>query len=70
MAVWGFDLYSGGVKIPEWVKERTKQRILAYAEQHYAGKYIRKDVRYMEVIAKIVIPTRTIAELRMLFQSW
>jgi hypothetical protein len=46
MAVWVIDPHSGGIKIPERVKERTKQRILAYAEQHYAGKYIRIDVRF------------------------
>jgi hypothetical protein len=46
MAVWVFDPHSGGVKIPERVKQKTKQRILAYAEQHYAGKYIRIDVRF------------------------
>ncbi len=46
MKVWVNDPHSGGVKIPEKVKQRTKQRILAYAEQHYAGKYIRIDVRF------------------------
>jgi hypothetical protein len=37
---------SGGVKIPEAVKTATRDRILKYAEQHYAGKYIRIDVRF------------------------
>lgn len=46
MRVWVNDPHSGGVKIPEQVKQRTKQRILACAEQHYAGKYIRIDVRF------------------------
>ena len=46
MAPWVYDPHSGGVKIPERVKARTKQRILAYAEKHYAGKYIRIDVRF------------------------
>jgi hypothetical protein len=36
----------GGVKIPKLVQERTKLRILKYAEKHYAGKYIRLDVRF------------------------
>ena len=46
MAPWVYDPHSGGVKIPARVKERTKQRILAYAEKHYAGKYNRIDVRF------------------------
>lgn len=37
---------AGGVKIPVVAQERTRQRILAYAEQHYAGKYIRLDIRF------------------------
>ena len=43
---WVYDPHSGGVKIPESTKQRTKQRILAYAEKHYAGKYTRIDVRF------------------------
>ncbi|BDA71540.1 hypothetical protein CAL7716_057060 [Calothrix sp. PCC 7716] len=33
-------------KIPENVKLRMKERILNYAEQNYAGKYIRIEVRF------------------------
>jgi hypothetical protein len=43
---WVYDPHSGGVKIPERTKERTRQRILAYAEEHYRGKYVRIDVRF------------------------
>ena len=43
---WVYDPHSGGVKIPEKTKQRTKQRILTYAEKHYAGKYTRIDVRF------------------------
>ena len=43
---WVFDPQSGGVKIPPAVQERTRQRILAYAEKHYKGKYTRIDVRF------------------------
>ncbi len=43
---WVYDPHRGGVKISERVKERTRQRILAYAEQHYHGKYVRIDVRF------------------------
>lgn len=48
MRVWVNDPHSGGGKIPEQVKQRTKQRILAYAEQHYAGKYNRITVDLAE----------------------
>lgn len=43
---WVYDPHSGGVKIPPPVQERTRRRILAYAEKHYAGKYTRIDVRF------------------------
>ncbi|EKU97914.1 hypothetical protein Lepto7375DRAFT_7171 [Leptolyngbya sp. PCC 7375] len=46
MAPWVYDPHSGGVKIPERIKVSTKQRIVAYAEKHYAGKYTRIDVRF------------------------
>jgi hypothetical protein len=46
MATWVKDPNSGGTKIPPAVQERTKQRILKYAEANYAGKYIRLDVRF------------------------
>lgn len=48
MRGWVNDPHSGGVKIPDQVKQRTKQRILAYAEQNYAGKYIRIDIRFKD----------------------
>ena len=44
--VWVYDPHSGGVKIPQAVRDRTRNRILAYAEKHYAGKYTRIDVRF------------------------
>ena len=43
---WVYDPHSGGVKIPKYVQEETKRRILAHAEKHYAGKYIRLDIRF------------------------
>ena len=46
MRTWVYDPHSGGVKIPKRVQERTRQRILAYAEAHYAGTYLRIDVRF------------------------
>lgn len=50
---WVLDPHSGGVKIPEKVKASTTDRILKYAEQHYAGKYIRIDVRYRNQLCYI-----------------
>ncbi len=43
---WVRDPNSGGVKIPEAVKTRTRERILRYAEQHFAGRYTRLDIRF------------------------
>ena len=43
---WGYDPHSGGTKIPPAVQERTRQRILASAKAHYAGKYTRIAVRF------------------------
>jgi hypothetical protein len=50
---WVLDPHSGGVKIPEAVKTATRDRILKYAEQHYAGKYIRIDVRFRNQLCYI-----------------
>ncbi|MHB8747609.1 MAG: hypothetical protein ACYDBJ_00295 [Aggregatilineales bacterium] len=43
---WVYDPHSGGKKIPPAVQDRTRQRILAYAQAHYAGKYTRIEVRF------------------------
>ncbi|NEP19947.1 MAG: hypothetical protein F6J97_24180 [Leptolyngbya sp. SIO4C1] len=48
MAPWVHDPHSGGMKIPARLKEPIKQRILAYAADHYAGKYNRIDVRFRD----------------------
>ncbi|MGD8239839.1 MAG: hypothetical protein PVH68_14870 [Armatimonadota bacterium] len=37
---------SGGAKIPDALKLAIEQRILACAEEHFAGKYSRIDVRF------------------------
>ncbi|MDY0220433.1 MAG: hypothetical protein RBR67_04800 [Desulfobacterium sp.] len=36
----------GGVKIPDTVKSRIKQRIIKYAETKFAGRYTRLDIRF------------------------
>ncbi len=35
-----------GVRIPDAVKERVRQRVEAFAARHYAGKYSRLDFRF------------------------
>ena len=44
--MWVYDPQSGGMPIPEAVKVRITQRLLAYAEEHYAGRYNHIDVRF------------------------
>ena len=53
MAPWVYNPHAGGVKIPEREKEPTKQRILAHAAKHYAGKYTRLDIRFKGVFCYI-----------------
>ena len=50
---WVYDPHSGGVKIPPTVRQRTEQRIQAYAKQHYAGKYTRLDIRFRGALCYI-----------------
>ncbi len=42
MRTWVRDPHAGGVTIPKTVQER----IVAYAETHYEGKYTRLDIRF------------------------
>jgi hypothetical protein len=44
--MWVRDPDAGGVKIPDAVKRRTEQRIRRYAEEHFAGRYTRLDIRF------------------------
>jgi hypothetical protein len=43
---WIYDPHSGGKNIPEAKRAKIRQRILTYAEAHYAGKYTRIEVRF------------------------
>lgn len=43
---WVFDPDRGGVRIPETVKRQTEQALLRYAEEHFAGRYTRLDIRF------------------------
>jgi hypothetical protein len=44
--VWTYAPQSGGVKIKPAEQERIRQRILAHANKHYAGKFTRLDIRF------------------------
>lgn len=43
---WVFDPDHGGKRISDAVKLRTEQRIRRFAEQHFAGRYTKLDVRF------------------------
>ena len=70
---WVYDPHFGGVKIPPGVQERTRQRILAYADKHHAGRFNRIDVRfrgalcYIDAYTEPAVPTK--AQLRLLGES-
>jgi len=44
--IWSYDPQSGGKKISDAIKHRTRQRILSHAQKHYIGKYNRIEIRY------------------------
>ena len=43
---WVFAPDSGGKRIPEAVRWQTEERLQRYAEQHFAGRYTRLDIRF------------------------
>ncbi|MFN8497973.1 MAG: hypothetical protein U0641_08960 [Anaerolineae bacterium] len=43
---WVFDPDSGGKPISDAVKRRTDERIRRYAAEHFAGRYVRLDIRF------------------------
>ena len=43
---WVFAPDSGGVRIPEAVQRRTAERIRRYAQEHFAGRYTKLDIRF------------------------
>ena len=43
---WGFAPDSGGVRIPDPVKRRTEARLRRYAEEQFAGRYTRLEIRF------------------------
>ncbi len=57
---WVYDPHRGGVKTPERTKDHTRQRILAYAEQHYRGTSVRIAVRFRTQFCDIGASTEAI----------
>ncbi|HLG15015.1 MAG TPA: hypothetical protein VJH03_11005 [Blastocatellia bacterium] len=53
MRMWVYDPHSGGVKIPLAVRQRTERRIRAYADAHYAGKFLRLEIRFRGALCYI-----------------
>ena len=43
---WMLDPDSGGKKIPEWVRQRTEERLRRFAEERFAGRYTRLEIRF------------------------
>jgi hypothetical protein len=44
--IWMLSPHAGGSRIPPSLQEETRQRILRHAESHYAGRFMRLDVRF------------------------
>jgi hypothetical protein len=67
--VWIRDPHSGGAKIPPAVRERTEQRIRAYAEKRYAGKFTRLDIRFRGALCYIDVYTEPTPPSRRLLRA-
>ncbi len=67
--VWVRDPHSGGTKIPPTVRQRTEQRIRAYAESRYAGKFTRLDIRFRGALCYVDAYTEPEAPSRGLLQA-
>jgi hypothetical protein len=67
---WVYNPHTGGVKIKPIDQEGIRARILAYANQHYAGKFIRLDIRfhgalvYIDAYQEPDPPSKELLELR------
>jgi hypothetical protein len=51
--VWVYDPHSGGVKIPPVVRQRTAERIEAYAKAHDSGRFLELDIRFKGALCYI-----------------
>ncbi len=67
---WVYNPHVGGVKIPPAVQERTKKRIETHAQKHYAGKFLRLDIRfrgalcYIDAFTEPAKPTKDLLDMR------
>jgi hypothetical protein len=43
---WVLNPDSGGTKVPEAVRQRTEARLRRFAEDRFAGRYTRLDIRF------------------------
>ena len=43
---WVFDPDSGGIKIPDRVRRRVEERLRRYAEEQFAGRFVRLEFRF------------------------
>ena len=50
---WVYNPHTGGKSIPPAVRQRTEQRILAYAAKHRAGEFTRIEVRFRGALCYI-----------------
>ena len=53
MSPWVYNPHVGGVTIPPQVRQRTEQRIRAYADAHYRGDFNRLDIRFRGALCYI-----------------
>lgn len=51
--VWTFSPHSGGSPIPPSVQDDTRRRVLAHAQKHFAGRFLRIDVRFRGALCYI-----------------
>jgi hypothetical protein len=50
---WVYNPHSGGVRIKPADQGRIRERILAYANKHYSGKFTRLDIRFRGALVYI-----------------
>ncbi len=46
MSIWEHDPGRGGLRINEVTEQRTKKRIIKYAQTNFAGSYTKLDIRF------------------------
>ena len=53
MRTWVYNPQVGGTKVPLAVRRRTEQRIRAYAQANYRGKFNRLEVRFRGALCHV-----------------